>query len=812
MNSVAKDSLISPDQNAPWRLNYSPLDGGKFRLHIVRANGSPILDAAGSTLFAAATTAGPFSRAAKRYRAAGWLGTLPLPAGAKNPPPSGYTGHGAPHPDDKRIARWRAERARAQANIALRLAGVEIGDGTTADQFEIVGIDVDHYIKGVGPKAKVKRGGDQLAKLETKYGTLPDTWTSSARTDGVSGIRYFLVPAGLKFRGQVDKDIECIYRGYRFAVVWPSTNPDHDDCLYWWFPPGAALTEDGRANWNPDTDALPEAHTLPVLPDAWIDYLTNGRMRSDDSAANMDTDSSVAELREWADDTFNDSAGQCARVAKSVADLKAEITSEATSHDKIIKAHWHLYQLAAEGHTGWKSAIGEIEAHWAAEVIERDKRSRSEIDGEVFRSKSKALRKIKGQVQRNVGLGARAVAEQCPCIPILPGEPDPDFADDVATEARKLRVREAARRLNSRHGWTEPDDQGDLAHQIDNPEPDPGFLVDQLIPARAFVMINAQYKVGKSTLVSVNLTRALVTGEPFLGSFPTALAADETVAIWNLEVDKATLTGWFEKTDIDRDAQARVFPMCLRGNRAIDFDNDEAIDWTVRWLSEHGVAVWIIDPLSKLYRGDDESNHEFNQWWLRVEDIAARAGVRVVVMVHHTGHSESAADRARGASAMMGNADVLMTYRHDGKHGALPKSTKRYLSAFGRNVDKPEFEIDYDAGSGRLNATSSGVTRADAHRVATDAQRRGRAVALWTYLKARPAGADPVNKTALLAAMQWPTKGRAATESSAAIELATAQGWVIETVSGVSKLYETGPKMPAEARVVDVDGKDENGL
>lgn len=416
MNSLAIEPLKSPDNNAAWKLNSSPLADGKFQLRIVRADGSPIFD-------------GPFARAAKRYRAAGWLGTLPLPAGAKTPPPAKFTGHTARYPDDVQVARWRAESRRIGAkregaNIALRLAGIEIGDEAQADRFEIVGIDVDHYVKGVGPKAKVKRGGDQLAALESKFGTLPSTWISSARTDGFSGIRYYRVPAGFKLRGQVDKDIECIYRGYRFAVVWPSTNPDHDDCLYWWFPPGAALTEDGRAEWNPETDALPEAHALPLLPDAWVDYLSNGRMRSDDNAAEMDTDSSVADLRTWADETFNDSAGQCARVAKSVADLKAEITSEATSHDKIVKAHWHLYRLAAEGHTGWKSAIAEIEAHWTAEVIERDKRGRDELKREVWRSRTNALRRIKKQVEANVAIGAVAVPpDLCDGTPVPRGNP-----------------------------------------------------------------------------------------------------------------------------------------------------------------------------------------------------------------------------------------------------------------------------------------------------------------------------------------------------------------------------------------------------
>lgn len=353
----------------------------------------------------------PFGRSVNRYRLAGWLGTLPLPAGKKNPPPTGYTGHKASHPTRAQIAAWVGDPARRDANICQRLAGIACAPENGIDAFEVVGIDVDHYVKG----GKDKRGGDQLAKLEAELGPLPATWISSARVDGISGIRYFRVPAGLMFRGQVDKDIECIYRGYRFAVVWPSTNPDADGETYWWFPPGTTPDAEGRKAWNPDTDDLPKTTDLPMLPDSWIDHLTQGRMPA--TADLIDMDSSVDELYAWADATFSESAGDamCSRITKSIRQQSEQIRRAATSHDKIVKAHFHLYRLAAEGHTGWKAAVEQIEATYRDEVTARDKRGRDELRGELFRSRTNALRKVKAKVDDKVKNGANPVdMHTCP--------------------------------------------------------------------------------------------------------------------------------------------------------------------------------------------------------------------------------------------------------------------------------------------------------------------------------------------------------------------------------------------------------------
>lgn len=337
----------------------------------------------------------PYRDTVRSYRKANWFGTVPLPHKAKHPPPTGFTGHRASYPNPDEIKAWCEDGKRH--NIGIRLAGVD-------QEHEIIGIDVDHYLSG----QKEKKGGDQLKELEDKLGVLPPTWISSARTDGISGIRYFRVPRGLAWRGQVAKDIECINKGYRFAVVYPSQHPDGG--TYWWFPLGILPNSDGHSVWSGE---LPDAAQLPLLLDAWIEYLTQNKMRAD-SDDRIDMQSTPDELNKWADDTFHGvDDDMCALYENKVAKQKQDIIDEATSHDKIVKAHYNLIRLAAEGHVGLGAAINEVESVWAEDVIKRDKRSPDEVVAEVWRSRTNAFRKIKAQCDERVKIGAAPVDLRC---------------------------------------------------------------------------------------------------------------------------------------------------------------------------------------------------------------------------------------------------------------------------------------------------------------------------------------------------------------------------------------------------------------
>jgi hypothetical protein len=62
---------------------------------------------------------------------------------------------------------------------------------------DVIGIDVDHYGK--------KHGGDTLKALEARLGPLPTAVLSTARDDKVSGIRFYRVPAGRKWKESAGK-------------------------------------------------------------------------------------------------------------------------------------------------------------------------------------------------------------------------------------------------------------------------------------------------------------------------------------------------------------------------------------------------------------------------------------------------------------------------------------------------------------------------------------------------------------------------------------------------------------------------------
>lgn len=191
-------------------------------------------------------TADPFGDTVRLYRAAGWLGTLPVPYGAKSSPPDGFTGYGAPMPSEPDVAAWLESGKRR--NIALRMPA------------EVIGLDVDAY--------DGRPGAATLAELEDRWGKLPPTWRSSARP-APSGIRFYRVPGApdLPWPSQAGPGIDVIRQAHRYAVVWPSKHPSGE--LYQWYD----RTVDG-----PYAELPPNVDELPELPEAWVAGLTAGRV------------------------------------------------------------------------------------------------------------------------------------------------------------------------------------------------------------------------------------------------------------------------------------------------------------------------------------------------------------------------------------------------------------------------------------------------------------------------------------------------------------------------------------------------------
>lgn len=374
----------------------------------------------------------PYGSAAKLYRGIGWLGTLPLPQGKKNSPPTGFTGGGRPHPTDGEIEKWL--KTKPDGNLALRLA--EVPDGfledldlpvvygnNTVDGWELIGLDVDDY--------KNKKGADQLAALEEELGALPATAMSSARWENwpakPSAIRVFLVPKGYRYMGKAADCIEIVQKRHRYMCAWPSINPDANNQLYEWrwgasgfdsaFAQGVLPTVAGVGS-NPleaFEGGIPAMADVAVLPEAWFMYLSrSGQAETNDPISSMTDD----ELWVWATTTLryasppegsrplNDLAVDepdpgnyegyepCKWMVEAVEQYVGELDSSADSHPKLAKAHWRILNLAAEGHAGLEWAMMEYHTAWGRHVMENRGGDPEDVNDEITRSVLGALSKI----------------------------------------------------------------------------------------------------------------------------------------------------------------------------------------------------------------------------------------------------------------------------------------------------------------------------------------------------------------------------------------------------------------------------------
>ena len=250
-----------------------------------------------------------YGSSAPNYLEAGWVGVLPLPAGEKFPPPSGYTGEDGVDPDREQIEAWRRERG--DGNVALRLPD------------DVVGVDVDNY--------GGKNGGGTLKSLEGRWGVLPPTWVSTSRRDTgdpVSGIRLYRIPAGFRLPGQAGAGIEILQRRHRYAVVSPSANPLTHHAYHWYAPDGSVS---GR---------VPRVEELPELPPAWLSGLTE-RSHSEDSPR-----AALAPSAEWSE-----------AVRKALGDALTDMATGMSRHDTVTQTAMAVARFEERGHPGASEAL-----------------------------------------------------------------------------------------------------------------------------------------------------------------------------------------------------------------------------------------------------------------------------------------------------------------------------------------------------------------------------------------------------------------------------------------------------------------------
>ncbi len=311
------------------------------------------------------TADGVYRRGAPVYRAAGWHGVLPLPPAQKFPPPTGFTGHDGAWPTENQIAAWVADRP-AEANLMLRV------------NYGLIGVDVDAY--------DTKTGGRTLKEAESRWGPLPPTYRSSARSDdSTSGIRLFRVPEGALFRGMLKfvdlgiGDIEIVQPHHRFVVAWPSINPKNSQRYRWYEPDGSLMPE----------GVVPRVEDLPELPPEWIEALSRDAVREavfDGSAPNRTTaqrekinEELYQRLIGLQDDRAPDRV-----VAARLEDALRDLTDGTGSRYDTTRDHVAgLMRLQAVGRVGVPTALAQLYNAYVLEAT--DTRPQAVAEAEFLR-------------------------------------------------------------------------------------------------------------------------------------------------------------------------------------------------------------------------------------------------------------------------------------------------------------------------------------------------------------------------------------------------------------------------------------------
>ena len=280
-----------------------------------------------------ATTLSPFTVSVNGYLSAGWDFLLPLPEGAKFPPPKGYTGRSAAVPTEEDLAAW-GERG---GNIAIRLPET------------VIGIDVDNY--------SGKVGGRTISEVEEKAGmAFPPTWTSSRHEDLSAGrTMLYTIPAGTTLISGL-KDVDVIQSGHRYLTAPPSIHPS--GAAYYWTTPGGAKVE--------GTLVFPELDEIPELPAVLLSFFVKNEVSTENTEDLGDWDAGLGWLP----------GGLMCDCLKDKSDYykRGLKTAETARHDFAVKAVTSMLFTAQKGHRGILPALENFRAAFVAE-IHRDRGS-----------------------------------------------------------------------------------------------------------------------------------------------------------------------------------------------------------------------------------------------------------------------------------------------------------------------------------------------------------------------------------------------------------------------------------------------------
>lgn len=387
---------------------------------------------------------------------------------------------------------------------------------------------------------------------------------------------------------------------------------------------------------------------------------------------------------------------------------------------------------------------------------------------------------------------------------------DAMLADKVRSTLLRMEANEIARHRLAASKWTPPPRAREILVELVEGTPPVQYTVEDLAPVGSNVLLVAEAKAGKTTLV-MNLVVAMVKGGKFLDRYAINLPEGSSITYSNFELEGNMAKNWLRDMRVADDApdhQHRLFVDSWKGY-SLPLPAEHVEDEVVDVLTSRQSSVWVVDPYGAAISHDENSNDDTRAWTNAIDRIARRAELSLVVIAAHSGSSSSGAQdiRVRGAYRLEDWMSVKWSYTHGGEVNETPPDNLRYLSARGRDVAVPQFTLDYDPARRHLHQSSS---------VSNKAQNEAERWALKVYdavynheHEARAKGEEPAPfkagdiNDALGVAKTDSKPGGKGKAVAAGRQYAVSRGWLVEaTGPRNSKLFTVGSVDPREKVVL----------
>ena len=231
----------------------------------------------------------------------------------------------------------------------------------------------------------------------------------------------------------------------------------------------------------------------------------------------------------------------------------------------------------------------------------------------------------------------------------------------------------------------------DLKREVIVPEQ---WLWHGYLARGAVTLLTSQWKMGKTTLLSVLLARLAAGGE---------LAGRAVEAGRAVVVSEEAPELWVRRAG-QLDLGRHVCWMCRPFDHKPDAREWEAlIDFLLGLGQEHGLTLAVIDPLAAFLPGRDENSAGAMLATLLPLRRLTAAGMAVWLLHHPGKHGRGVGMLARGSGALSGHVDVLMEMSAVDPADAADR--RRRLRAFSRFTETPPEQVlalnaggtDYDA-------------------------------------------------------------------------------------------------------------------